>query len=1064
MKFNHLMTNLAHLPPITDAIAKLRATTVVNVQSSWRYSPDFSQWYPVELNEKNYITFPAGRQVIWLKQTLVLPQQLQGYPVTGLALRLALTWWAESAQIFVNGCLVQEGDLFDNSTRLLLSKSVSPGEEINVVLRLVSPGHDKGAFVRSLCLYESTSGIEPGFVADELEILQGYLSTFAPEKLDNLAAAVAEINWECLPDRDKFDTTLANLRQKLPTLRSNNTIYLLGHSHIDMAWLWAVNETWEVAQRTFESVLKLSQEFPNLTFCNSTPALYAWIEQHRPDLFSAIQEKVATGCWEVVGGMWVEPDLNLISGESIVRQILYAQRYVLGKFGQLSKVAWLPDTFGFCGQLPQFLKQGGIEYFVTQKLRWNDTTEFPYGAFWWQAPDGTQIFSLMSASIGEDINPIKMASYASDWETQTLLKDALWLPGVGDHGGGPTRDMLEVAQRWQQSPCFPRLQFTTAAAYLQQIHLKSTFPVWNDELYLEFHRGCYTTHGEQKRWNRRCEGLLYQAELFAALANISTGMVYPKAELEEAWKKVLFNQFHDILPGTAIPEVYVEANQAWQQVEQVGEEILEMALRSIASHVTLPPPPQPDAQAIIVFNPLNWERSEVVALPLIARAGETNWRVYDLAGQPLPTQLSQNLGVNTLLFLAKNVTGIGYCVFWLCPSKPETIDKPLGEEEITPKGKESAYCTTTLAEKTDSDEKKYLIGKNWILENELLRVIVDCDTGDLSSVFDKVNHREILDKAGGNQLQSFEDRGQYWDGWNIDPNYAQHPLPATELKSVQWVEQGQVQQRLRVVRQLGKSEFCQDYVLSAGSSVLKISTTVDWQERHVLVKAVFPVTVTADYATYEIPCGAIERLTQPQEPKDKAKWEVPALRWADLSEDNYGVSLLNDGKYGYDCQPNQLRLTLLRSPSWPDPEADKGTHEFTYAVYPHKGSWQSAQTVRRGYELNLPLRGMLLPKNSEVGLPAIGRLLDLQADNLILMAFKQSEDNPQQWLIRCYECHGEEAQLQLHSDLGLRLGYPVDLLERPVRTHFDGQTWRILPWKIVSFTVSLLDYSNPNIL
>ena len=1050
---------------------------------------------------------------MWLGQRFVIPQDLQDYPLTGLALRLALTWWAEAAQIFVNGQLVQEGDLFDSSTRVLLSSAVTPGEEIAVALRLVSPGHDIGALMRSHCLYEAADGgVDPGFVAGELEVLQRHLEAFEPEKLDTLAGAVTEINWDAVSDPEEFGRSLSTLRQTLQSKIQNRStergsaeltveasrrspkskIHLLGHAHLDMAWLWTVDETWEVAQRTFESVLTLQHEFPDLTFCHSTPALYAWIEQHRPDLFAAIKQQIAAGRWEVVGGMWVEPECNLIDGESIVRQVLYAQRYVQEKFGELTRVAWVPDSFGFCWQLPQILKQGGLEYFVTQKLHWNDTTKFPHGIFWWRSPDGTQLFSLMSPpnTTGVmDTDPIKMATYAIDWEIQTNLKDAFWLPGVGDHGGGPTRDMLEVARRWQQSLFFPHLKFTTAYAYFQQIekvtgdgswvmgnsneisnnqfpitNSQLPIPVWNDELYLEFHRGCYTTHADQKRWNRRCEGLLYQAELFASLASIMTGAAYPKSELEDAWKKVLFNQFHDILPGTSIPEVFVEADQAWQEVEQVGLEIVEASLNAIASQLTLPPPPHPDAQPIIVFNPLNWKRSELVAVSLPPLDGDTEdwedskrvskavpipnpqssnavWEIYDFSGEKIPSQLTE---ASKLVFLAKDVPSVGYRIFWLCRCDRPSVREAAPQERVSRGIKPSA---PTLQD-------------NWVLENERLRVVVDPNTGDLSSVFDKLQQREVLNSPG-NQLQAFQDRGQYWDAWNIDPNYAQHALPSTQLKSIEWVERGRLRSRLRVVRQLGQSQFCQDYILSASSPVLEIATTADWQERHVLVKAAFPLNVNASYATYEMPCGAIERPTQPQTPAEQAKWEVPALRWADLGDESYGVSLLNDCKYGYDCQSSQLRLTLLRSPNWPDPECDRGIHHFTYALYPHSGSWQSAGTVRQGYELNLPLQVLVSPSIGAASCrdgirDGKGRLLDLRAENLILMALKRSEDAPSQWILRCYECHGESAELSLESDLDLAIAHPVDLLERPTQTLEplpDGQTFKILPWKISSFIV-----------
>ncbi|PSB52940.1 alpha-mannosidase, partial [Chroococcidiopsis cubana CCALA 043] len=376
------MTSFAphsNLEVIAQAIAQLRHCTQVDLQMNWlgwlepksEKSVGAHNCAPLptlcSLNNRGHIAWEKGKKVLWLQQKLVVPAQLQGYPLAGLSLRLALTWWAELAQIYVNDELVQEGDLFDCSTRILLSSGVSPGEEFSVSLRLVSPNHDDGALVRSLCLYESNDPAdpEPGFVADELTILQKHLETFEPAQLSTLADAIAQIDWSILSDKDKFGRSLHALRQNLqPKIQKpKSKIFLLGHAHLDLAWLWAVSETWEAAQRTFTSVLNLQQAFPELTFCHSTPALYAWIEQYRPDLFTAIQQQVKTGRWEIVGGLWVEPELNTVSGESIVRQLLYGQRYVQAKFGQISSVAWLPDSFGFCATLPQFLVLGGMEYF-----------------------------------------------------------------------------------------------------------------------------------------------------------------------------------------------------------------------------------------------------------------------------------------------------------------------------------------------------------------------------------------------------------------------------------------------------------------------------------------------------------------------------------------------------------------------------------------------------------------------------------------------------------------------------------------------------------------------------
>ncbi len=1006
-----------------------------------------------------------------------------GYGVVGLTLRLALGWWAEQAEIYVNGHLVQAGDLFDCSARVVLSEAVQPGEVITVALRLVSPGHDAGALVKSRLWYESAyDESDPGFVADELAVLQSYLTAFAPAELVTLDQAIAAIDWATVTDRASYDRLLATLRQNLLPFSDRlkqHTIYLVGHAHLDMAWLWPVAETWEAAERTFRSALTLQQDFPELTFCHSTPALYAWMEQHRPDLFAQIQTQVQAGCWEVVGGLWVEPELNIINAEAIARHLLYGQRYCQAKFGAINQVAWLPDSFGFCWQLPQLLKQGGINYFVTQKLRWNDTTQFPHEVFNWQAPDGTEVLGLMSALIGTGIDPLQMATYAWDWGHKTGLPHALWLPGVGDHGGGPTRDMLELARRWQISPFFPHLEFTTVLNYLQQ-HLPAPrsshagdamnlggnamtrsgdamtlgedamtldedamnrvstvrlpTPTWAHELYLEFHRGCYTTHADQKQANRTCEILLYQAELWASLATIATAHPYPQADLETAWKKVLFNQFHDILPGSAIPQVFVDANQDWADVETVGGEILGQSLAAIAHQIKAPTAPSPDAHLITIFNSLTWQRSDIVTLPLWAAPPEElreglypNLQLFDGNLQKVPLMLSslelEGIPYWILAFPAENIPALGYRSFWLCPRSGQL---PQRQETSHPSG---IYC----------------------LENKFLRVEVDRHTGNLSRIFDKLHQREVLN-GPGNQLQAFQDQDQYWDAWNIAPDYAQHRLPDPELINIHDLDTPvghPLETQIVVTRQLGRSRFVQTYALAADSPLLKIHTEVDWQERHVLVKAAFPLNLDADMATYEMPAGAIQRPTKPQTDRAKAQWEVPAMQWADLSDDTYGVSLLNDCKYGYDCQPDQIRLTLLRGAEYPDRDADRGHHSFTYALYPHSGNWQAAQTVRHGYELNQPLQAKVVRPNSDGRLPPVGSLLDLGADNLVLTAFKRAEDDPNTYILRCYECHGETTPLGFKSDLGLQLGPRVDLLEREV----TNDSAAILPWQIASFQV-----------
>ncbi|MBE9113182.1 alpha-mannosidase, partial [Nodosilinea sp. LEGE 07298] len=453
--------------PILATCDRLRALSRKDVRATWHSGPAASEslnvpaddiwksWPLAALDDRGYITWPQGKVPLWLHQRFTWPTDLNGYPLEGLTARLALRWWANQADVFVNGKHVQSGDIFDCWTRIVLTEAVVPGAFVDVSLKLLSPGHDEGALVQAELVFERLSGDcpEPGFVADELAVLATYLAQFEPASLDAVAEALEGIDWASVGEdflgvvsdqRDRFHQSLLNVRHSLNPLSpwlKQRTVHCLGHAHLDLAWLWPVADTWEAAEATFRSVLALQKDFPELTFSHSSPALFAWLEAHRPDLFATIQQRVRDGRWAIDAGLWVEPDLNLPGGEAIARQILYGQRYCAEKFGTASAIAWLPDTFGFCWQLPQLLTQGGIRYFATQKLRWNDTNPFPHDLFTWQGPDGSEITGVTLPPIGTDIDPVAMAQYACQWEANTGCTDALWLPGVGDHGGGPTRDM-----------------------------------------------------------------------------------------------------------------------------------------------------------------------------------------------------------------------------------------------------------------------------------------------------------------------------------------------------------------------------------------------------------------------------------------------------------------------------------------------------------------------------------------------------------------------------------------------------------------------------------------------
>ncbi|MEO1208944.1 MAG: alpha-mannosidase [Cyanobacteria bacterium J06638_20] len=1040
------------------AIARLQQLTQCDIQGHWRghfgelptevaTHPDiWESWQEIPLNPRHHIAWDKGEHILWLGQHLIIPADLVGYPLEDLTLRLAMTWWAVSAEIFVDGVRVQEGDLFDCRARILLRKAVQPGEAIALAIRLVSPGHDDGALVASTCLYEIPDYAtqpcpEPGFIADELAVLQTYCQQLAPEHLPELAAAVEALDWSRVGDRNQFDAELVALRDRLlpfsPWIKQRQ-ISLLGHAHLDLAWLWPVSETWEVAQRTFTSVLQLQAEFPELIFTHSTPALYAWIEEHRPDLFTAIQQQVDAGRWEVAAGLWVEPELNIISAESVVRQVLYGQHYVQERFGKVSAIAWLPDSFGFCWQLPQILQNGSIRYFVTQKLLWNDTNPFPHSWFRWQSPctEASALHSLHSAPIGEEVDPLKMAHYAAQWESQTGHSEALWLIGVGDHGGGPSRDMLHLARRWQQSPFFPNIAFSTAEAFLDRLQANPSpkpVPTWTDELYLELHRGCYTTHADQKAWNHYCETALYEAELWSAIATqLNPTHPYPQKLLETAWKTALFNQFHDILPGSAIPEVFEDANPEWQAAAAIADNLRIEAMGAIAQSIQLSVPPIPNARPLIVFNALNWERSEWVHTT-ISSAPTEQWQVLDEAGNPLPIHTASQLddmATCRLSFWAEAVPSVGYLTFWLCPTD-----------------------RTTSASNTPSD---------YVLENAALRVEIDPATGYVAQIFDKHHQRRVL--AGlGNELQLFQDQGQYWDAWDIAPDYEAHQLPAPELQSIEPLPTTILGNTIRVTWKTERSTIVQTYRLQGDTPMLHIDSDIDWHEDHRLLKVAFPLAITSDQVIRAMPAGAIAHPTRPSSPEEHAKWEVPALGWADLSDTDYGVSLLTTHKYGVDVTPNQLRLSLLRSPRYPNPYADRGNHQFSYALYPHAGSWQTARTVHHAAAFRQPIQAIALStptsdQQQPKSLPLGKSFLKLASENLILMAAKHAEAQPDTFVLRYYEAYGQSTTFAC-SDVEW-LGAPLsclqstDLLEVPLNSPQEkqGESRAIAPWQISTFT------------
>lgn len=955
------------------------------------------------------------RRPIWLRTTVTLPRFLGGYDLTGGRARLSLKVSGD-ATVYVNGSKAPWS--LDEPDVIPLSDAVKGGEKLVIAIEFI-PEANADAALNDAVLRITPPPPRPDVcaLARTLEVIETFLEANAHIREQYGAtfnAALAKIDFTALGrgNQQQFDSSLKAAWEALPPLApelKHYTIRLIGQSHLDMAWLWPWTETVEVVRNTFRAALQLMARNPEFTYTQSQAAAYAWMEEKYPPLFAEIKERVKQGRWEIVGGMWVEPDLNMPDGESLVRQFLLGKRYFQEKFGVEVRTGWNPDAFGYNWQLPQICKKSGIDFFVTTKLARNDTNKFPYRLFWWESPDGSRVLTYFPNMVGEHVEGSLMNAHLMNTSQATGTNEVMYLYGVGDHGGGPTQLDIDAARRLQQTSLFPAVKFSTAQSFLEGLLQQSNqlnIPVWNDELYFEYHRGVFTSQAHTKRHNRKSEVLLLNAEKFSSLAQLF-GQPYRQGDLNEAWKMVLFNQFHDILPGSSIAPVYVDAARDYRQVGYIGRDVLDSSLAHLAAQVnTLGP-----GIALLVFNPLAWDRTDVVeaevAFPELAR----DFYVTDEQGRSTLHQvLERDDRQNRVkfLFIAEGVPSLGYKTFRVVPGRP------------APRETEPLPASSLQAD-----------ARALTLENEFFKVKVGAQNGLMKSLYDKVHRREVLDQTRrGNLLQTFVDKPKNWDAWNLDADFENQSWDLTTADSVELVEAGPVRATVRVVKHFQNSRFIQDIVLHPRIPRVDCNMEVDWHEKHILLKVAFPVSVSSRAATYEIPFGAIRRPTTRETPQEKAKFEVPALRWADLSGESYGVSILNESKYGYDTRGNVVRLTLLRSPTWPDPQADEGVHHFTYSIYPHAGGWEDAGTVRQGYELNDPLLVRVEP-NHNGQLPPFRSFISFDSSAVVLTAAKKAEDE-NSLILRFYQLAKGADETTITLPKAATGAAETDLMERPI--------------------------------
>ncbi len=806
----------------------------------------------------------------------------------------------------------------------------------------------------------------------------------------------------------------------------NVDIIGIGHAHIDVAWLWTLGQTVRKSGRTFSTALRLMEQFPEYKFSQSQAQLYAYTEEHYPEIFAQIKERVAEGRWEPMGGTWVEPDCNAIGAESLARQFLLGRGYFRRHFGDVdTPVLWLPDTFGYSWALPQLIKQAGMKYFITHKMSWNQFNQMPNQILWWQGLDGTKVLTHFlttpsdwaylphATTYNANVSPKEIIGTWKTFRQKELYNELITAYGYGDGGGGPTREMIENVEQLEHHPGAPRVRPGTVREFMERIEdeISDKLPVWNGEFYLEYHRGTYTSQARNKRNNRKSEFLLHDAEFVAALAALTTDYAYPQAEITKAWELICLNQFHDILPGSSIGPVYVDSTKDYAIIRELGEKVREDAIAALAKTL-------PAVTSVIAINPTSFGGRRIGFLAGGVSAGKY---LADAEGNGFATQAVEG-GV---LVELKDVSPYGV----------------VGLSEVGGAALSASQLSISQANGVT------------VLENALVRYELNAG-GDVTSAYDKTAGREALARGEvGNALLAFEDRPMNFDAWDIDIFFEDRTEKIEGVESLRVIEQGPLRVGVEIARKYRSSAIMQKIYLYSDSKRLDFETWVDWHEHHILLKAAFPVDVMSPAATFDVQWGNVQRPTHHNTSWDWARFETCAHKWADLSEGNYGVALLNDCKYGYDIHDNVIRLSLLKSATSPDENADQGEHVMTYSLLPHEGDWRN-EVIEAAYDLNDPLilRRVNAPVGGAAGGPSLASLVSVSAPNVVIETVKRAEDG-NGLIVRLYEDQRNRGRCALTTGFPLAGAALTNLLEEDqgaLDVQVNSLQLDVTPYQIIS--------------
>ena len=992
----------------------------------------------------------------WFRTVFTVPEEYDGKGLW-LRIRTQIEEWDDAKNpqflVFLNGEVVQGADM--NHREVLLSESATAGETVTVDLqaysgtlhpefRLMADVEEVSQPVKDLYydiqvpLWAMDRMDQEGKTAiDILTVLNDTISlldlrdAYSDDFYRSVEAARAYIAKALYEDLAGDDTVIATC---------------IGHTHIDVAWWWTVAQSREKAARSFATVLELMDEYPEYRFMSSQPVLYTFVKERYPELYEEIKRRAAEGRWEPEGGMWLEADCNLTSGESLVRQFLYGKRFFQEEFGVDSRVLWLPDVFGYSGALPQIMKKCGIDYFMTTKLSWNQFNKVPDDTLLWEGIDGTKVLTHLISTLGVGqsvdrffttyngiLHPDAIMGGWQRYQNKEMNHDILVAFGYGDGGGGPTREMLETGRRMEKGiRGIPKVRQESSLTYFTELseRVKDSrrLHTWTGEFYFEYHRGTYTSMARNKRSNRKSELLLMDLELLSVLAE-KRGMAYPAEDLERLWKMVLLNQFHDILPGSSMKEVYEVTKREYEQLAEEGGRLLKERKEAVAGA----------GDGVTVFNTLGFTRSSLTVLP-------DGVKSLTDKGETLPSQ---------------EIGGLRYSLTGEIPSKGYSVYGAVREADGGTAGEaaggtEAAGGVVEDSAAESGGDTPFSVLKTadgFVITTPFAKVDMAAD-GSFTSLLDLSESRQVWKEGeAGNRLRIYEDKPIYYDNWDIDVFYTEKYWDLDEPASIAVTSEGPLCLQITVNRSFMHSRMIQDIRFYAHSPRIDFNTWVDWKEHQYLLKAGFPVDVHTDEAAFDIQFGNVVRKTHTNTSWDRARFESCGHKWMDVSESGYGVSLLNDCKYGHSVREGCIELTLIKSGIEPNPDTDNEEHVFTYSLYPHQGTWREADTQKEAADLNQPLSAV------NGGMPGESYgFAGVKGDSVVLETVKRSEDG-NGIILRLYESRNKRVNAKVSLSCAPVTVTECNLLEEPIdeagglMIDRDGFSFVIKPYEIKTYKV-----------